>query len=133
MPESRRAAGRGVLLTALSVLSLLLFACQREKPVERIDLPPTPVLSVRSNWGVVRAPFLRLREQPLEKATILAHVRQGAVLEIISHTEEKETIEGESAYWYQVTYEGLRGWVFGVFLEVVETKAEAESLARDLH
>jgi len=96
--------------------------------VERIDLPPTPVLTLSSNWGVIRSPFLRLRDEPLQKAKITAHLRRGSVLEIISRTEAKETIGEETAYWYQVNYGGLRGWVFGAFLEVLDSKSEAERI-----
>jgi len=100
--------------------------------VDRIDLPATSVLSLRSNWGVIRSPFLRLREEPLQKAKIIAHLRRGSVLEILSRTEAKETIDGDSSYWYQINFGGLRGWVFGAFLQVLDSKSKAESFAREL-
>jgi hypothetical protein len=100
--------------------------------VEQIDLPPTPVLTLSTDWAVVRSPFLRLRAEPLQKAKITAHLRRGSVLEIISRTEAKDTIEEQSAYWYQVNYGGLRGWVFGAFLEVLDSKSQAERFAREL-
>jgi hypothetical protein len=90
------------------------------------------VLSIRSTWAVVTSPFLRVREEPLAEAQVLAHIRRGAVLEILSRTERKEQIEDATSYWYQVSYEGLRGWVFGAFLEVVDSKLKAESLAAQL-
>ena len=121
-----------VLIILLSIAPLFLVSCEKEQPVERIDLPPTPVLTLSTDWGVIRSPFLRLRDEPLQKAKITAHLRRGSVLEIISRTEAKETIEGETSYWYQVNYGGLRGWVFGAFLEVLESKSEAERFARDL-
>ena len=120
------------LVLLLSIAPLSLISCEKEQPVERIDLPPTPVLTLRSNWGVIRAPFLRLREEPLQKAKITAHLRRGSILEIISKTEAKETIDEVSSYWYQVNYGGLRGWVFGAFLEVLDSKSEAERFAREL-
>ena len=108
------------------------LSCEKEQPVERIDLPPTPVLTLSTNWGVIRSPFLRLRDEPLQKAEIVAHLRRGSILEIISKTEAKETIDEVSSYWYQVNYGGLRGWVFGAFLEVLDSKSEAERFAREL-
>jgi len=119
----------------LLLAALLLTAvgsCRREAPVERVELPATPVLTLRSSWGVVRAPFLRLRQEPLEGSAILAHVRRGEVLEIISRTEIKETLDGETAYWYLVSYGGLRGWVFGAFLEVLDSRSRADGLSREL-
>ena len=122
-----------VLLTLGCVLFLLSAgACGRRPVVERIELPPTPVLSIRSTWAVVTSPFLRVRAEPLAKSPVLAHIRRGAVLEVLSRTERKEELEGTSSYWYQVSYEGLRGWVFGAFLEIADSKARAEGLAAEL-
>ncbi len=121
-----------VLFLLAGFLSAALASCAKEKPVERIDLPPTPVLTLRSNWGVIRAPFLRLREEPLQKARIVAHLRRGSVLEILSRTGAKETIENDTSYWFQVNYGGLRGWVFGAYLEIFDSRNKAESYAREL-
>jgi hypothetical protein len=120
------------IVLLLSIAPLGLISCTKEQPVEHVDLPPTPVLTLSSEWGVIRSPFLRLREEPLQKAAITAHLRRGSILEIISRTEAKEAIDGSTAYWYQVNYGGLRGWVFGAFLEILDSKAEAERFARDL-
>jgi uncharacterized protein YgiM (DUF1202 family) len=114
------------------LLFLPLASCGRRPPVERIELPSTPVLSIRSTWAVVTSPFLRLRSEPLADAGVLAHVRRGSVLEVLSRTDRREDLEQTSSYWYQVSYEGLRGWVFGAFLEIVDSKARAESLAAEL-
>ncbi len=122
------------LSLALVPLALLpLASCGRRQQVERIDLPPTPVLSIRSTWAVVTSPFLRLRSEPLADASVLAHIRRGAVLEVLSRTDRREELEQASSYWYQVSYEGVRGWVFGAFLEIVDSKPRAESLAAELH
>jgi hypothetical protein len=128
----RLPVGRLALVLFLALLLAAAGSCRRETPVERVDLPPTPVLTLRSSWGVVRAPFLRLRQEPLEGGTILAHVRRGEVLEIISRTDIKETLEGQTGYWYLVSYGGLRGWVFGAFLEILDSRSRADALAREL-
>jgi hypothetical protein len=73
-----------------------------------------------------------VRDEPLARAAVLAHSRRGAVLEVLSRTDRKEELEQIISYWYQVSYEGLRGWVFGAFLEIVDSKARAESLAAEL-
>ncbi len=109
-----------------------IFSCEKEIEEERIQLPSTPVLSIRSNWGVVTSHFLRVREEPFQKAKILAHLRKRSVLEILSRTQKRESVENESSYWYQINYEGLRGWVFGAYIEILESKARAESFANGL-
>ena len=122
----------GFIVLVLSIAPLTLVSCEKEQPLQRIDLPPTPVLTLSTDWAVIRAPFLRLRAEPLQKAKIEAHLRRGSILEIISRTESKETIDDTTAYWYQVNFGGLRGWVFGAFLEVLDSKSEAERFAADL-
>jgi hypothetical protein len=121
-----------VIVLVLSIAPLTLVSCEKEQPVQSIDLPPTPVLTLSAEWGVIRSPFLRLRAEPLQKAKITAHLRRGSILEIINRTEAKETIDDSTAYWYQVNYGGLRGWVFGAFLEVLDSKSKAERFAADL-
>ena len=116
------------------IIGFVLFSCSPGKKIEeeKIKLPPTPVLSIRSNWGVVKSDFLRIREEPKPTATILAHLRKGSVLSILLRTEQRETVEDETSYWYQVSYEGLRGWVFGAYLEILDTRAQAETFAGEL-
>ncbi len=97
-----------------------------------IPLPPTPVTSLGSQWGVVTSHFLRIRENPGRKAKILAHIRRGTVVEIITKTTKQDVIEKIKAYWYQVNYKGLRGWVFGGYLKEFESKAEALRFAKTL-
>jgi len=116
----------------LACVLLGLAACGGRKAAERIDLPPTSVLSIRSTWAVVTSPFLRVRGEPRAAAPVLTHIRRGAVVEVLSRTERKEELEEVTSYWYQVSYGGLRGWVFGAFLEVLDSKAKAESLAAQL-
>jgi len=123
------------LLLLGCLLSLLtpLGSCARRQAPERIELPPTPVLSVRATWAGVTSPVLRVRDEPLARAAVLAHIRRGAVLEVLSRTDRKEELEQASSYWYQVSYEGLRGWVFGAFLQIADSRARAESLAAELN
>jgi hypothetical protein len=131
LPIVRKLAVAVTFLAGVTVLSAV-SGCRREQPVERVELPPTPVLSLRSDWAVVRSPFLRVRQEPLPRSEILAHLRRGTVLEIISKTETRETIDEAADFWYQVNYEGLRGWVFGSFIEVTDSRSKAENYAREL-
>jgi hypothetical protein len=108
---------------------LWLAGCARPAAEEPIHLPPTPVLSIRSSWGVVRSDILRIREEPFTKGRTLTHLRRGSVLEILSRTDKKESVDERSDYWYQVSFEGVRGWVFGAYLELLDSRARAEEFA----
>ncbi len=109
-----------------------LGACGRSGSSERVTLPPTPVLSIRSTWAVVKSPLLRVRDGPSNQATVLSHIRMGAVMEVMMRGDKEDTVENESAYWYRVDYEGLKGWVFGSYLELFDSRAKADKFSASL-
>lgn len=110
----------------------LLGSCGRSGSSERVTLPPTPVLSIRSTWAVVKSPLLRVREEPSGQATVLSHIRMGAVMEILTRADKEETIENETAYWYRIDYQGLKGWVFGSYIELFDSRSKADKFASTL-
>jgi uncharacterized protein YgiM (DUF1202 family) len=122
----------GLILGSLALLVLALASCHRSSGTERVILPPTPVLSIRSTWAVVKSPLLRVRDQPSSQATVLAHVRMGAVVEVIAQSDNKDTVENDTSFWYRVNYEGLKGWVFGSYISIFDTRTKADAFAASL-
>lgn len=122
----------GLVLLVAAAASVLAASCGRSSGSERVVLPPTPVLSIRSTWAVVKSPLLRIRDQPSGQATVLAHVRMGAVVEVISKSDKEDSAEKETAFWYRVNYEGLKGWVFGSYIAIFDNRAKADSFAASL-
>jgi hypothetical protein len=119
-------------LAAIALLALLPGGCKRSETPVTISLPPTSVLSTRSSWAVVTENLLRVREKPSQDANVVLHIRRGNIVEIVSRTEQKEDVEGGQGFWYLVDYSGLKGWVFGAYLQIVASKAEAQKLATAL-
>ena len=117
-------------LFALCLLSLA--SCGRKTPAEQIRFAPTPVLTIRSTWAAVKSPLLRVRSEPSNAAEVISHIRMGVVVEIVAKSDKEEVVEGEMAYWYRVNYGGLKGWVFGTYLEVFDSKSKAERFAETL-
>jgi len=107
-------------------------ACTRSGTSERVTLPPTPVLSIRSTWAVVKSPLLRVREGPSNQATVLSHIRLGAVMEVMTRGDKEDTVENESAYWYRIDYQGLKGWVFGSYIELFDSRGKADKFSSSL-
>jgi uncharacterized protein YgiM (DUF1202 family) len=101
----------------------------RDADQKKVSFPPTPVLTVRSTWAVVTSPLLRVREEPTNKGQVLSHIRMGVIVEVIAKSDKEETVEEQAAYWYRVNYEGLKGWVFGSYLEVFDSRSKAEKFA----
>jgi uncharacterized protein YgiM (DUF1202 family) len=88
---------------------------------------PTPTLIVVKNptkpqiqgYGVVTSKVLNLRSAPNTDATVIKSLKNGDIVELSSR----------SGGWYQTT-EGL--WVSASYMEVRQTRAEAESYAHEL-
>jgi uncharacterized protein YgiM (DUF1202 family) len=116
----------------LAALLASLVSCSRSGGTERVILPPTPVLSIRSTWAVVKSPLLRVRQDPSNQATVLSHIRLGAIVEVLTKSDKEDTLENESAFWYRVDYQGLKGWVFGSYIEIFDSRTKAENFAAKL-
>lgn len=119
--RASRGAAAAALLVCLSAAS-----CSREARIGQVVLPTTPVLTVRSTWAVVVSPLLRVREQADTRSTVLQHIRQGVVVEVIGKSDREDEIEGQLDYWYRINYDGLKGWVFGPYLILCDSRTAAE-------
>jgi hypothetical protein len=89
-------------------------------------MPTTPVLSLQANWGTVSSPYLGVRSRPQGGAEIVGHLGNASVVEILSKTAYSEMFDGESNYWYEISADGIRGWVFGSHLEFHHSRQDAE-------
>jgi len=70
-----------------------------------------------SGSAKVSAPSgLTIREQPSASSTSIAVIPDGSVIKVISKNDSSETIAGKTSSWYEVEWNGNRGWVFGGFL-----------------
>lgn len=103
-----------------------LAGCQKAEPVITVEMPTTPVLAVRANWAVVTAPYLRVRNRPQADGDVVAHLRNSSIAEILAKTTYPENVEGQSNYWYEIASDGIRGWVFGSYLEFHDSRQAAE-------
>lgn len=97
-----------------------------------MSLPPTPVLSINSTWAVVKSPLLRVREEPSNQATVLSHIRMGAIMEVLTKSDKTDTVENDTAYWFRIDYQGLKGWVFGSYIDVFDSRSKADHFAATL-
>ncbi len=120
------------LLIVALILPVVLASCGRSAGTERVALPPTPVLSIRSTWAVVKSPLLRVREQPTNQATVLSHIRLGAVMEVLTKSDKEDSVEDESSFWYRIDYQGLKGWVFGTYIEIFDSRSKADRFSATL-
>lgn len=115
---------------AAAVLAALAAGCSGSNPYEGLKLPPTPVLTIQTFYGVVDFAYIRVRTEPLPDAPLVTMLRSGAILEIVTSSSNEETIEGKTNRWYQIQYQGRRGWVFGSYLKIFDSLDKARNAAK---
>jgi hypothetical protein len=123
---------RAVVFWQVLLCAGFFSGCAREAPLAGLDMPTTPVLAIRANWGLVVSAYLRVRSKPESKAEVVAHLRNSSIVEILAKTSYPETVEGKSDYWYEIACDGIRGWVFGSYLEFHDSRQEAEKAAEKI-
>ena len=117
------------IATLIIFTILVFFSCKKEEETIVINLPPTQVLEQNTNYGVIISSHLRLRTEPSVKAKAITTLWKGYILEIVSKSSKMDNVEGVDNYWYQISYGGLKGWVFGAFIKLISSfeKAQEES------
>ena len=120
-------------LVILLVLSFALSAasCDSSSKYRGLVLPPTPVLSVQTYYGVVDFAYIRVREQPKLDAGLVTMLRGGTIVEIVTSSSTEQTIEGKKGRWYEIQYEGRLGWVFGPYLKIFDSLDKARNAAEE--
>ncbi len=108
----------------LSVL-LITLSCRPEKELLSPDLPPTPVLTSDSRWGVADRPYQKVLSEPRGDAEVNGLLRQGDIVEVLS----KVSIDDSRSYWLEVKSSSgsTRGWVPDSSLNVYDSPAQART------
>ena len=128
--KPRRRGGLAVL-SAVLVVGAAALGCQQHETEERLLLPATTVVATNEVRGIVTAESLRVRAQPSVRAQVLSYLRRGEVVEALRRGEQEERIGGDLGYWFEVTFQGVRGWAFGTHLDRLAPGAtDAEVNAR---
>jgi uncharacterized protein YgiM (DUF1202 family) len=59
---------------------------------------------------------VRIREAPGTSGKVITSVNKGTRIEVTARTSVTETVDGHLDFWYAVTYQEKKGYVFGRFL-----------------
>ena len=117
-------------LFGIALALALLAGCSGSGPYAGLKLPATPVLTIQTFYGVIDFAYVRVRSEPLPDAPLATMLRGGAIVEIVSSSSNEETIEGKSDRWYQIQFQGRRGWVFGSYLKIFDSLDKARNAAK---
>ena len=130
---ARRGAGAAGVLAAVALAAALTGCQKQESSAGHLVLPATSVISTSEQRAVIAADSLRVRAQPSVRAEVLSHFRRGEVVEVVRRGEFEERVAGNVDHWFEVSHQGVRGWVFGSHLEMVTpgtAAAEVDALVR---
>jgi len=119
-------------LAIIMIISLLNLSCTRDEQITTVNLPPTQVLEQNTNFAAITSSHLRLRVEPSIKAKPITTLWKGYILEIISRSSRKEIVEDHEDYWYQISYDGLQGWVFGAYVKIFPSLEKAKEEVKKL-
>ena len=122
--RSRRATGLGI-----AFLLALFVACEKEQTEQRIELPETPIVSIRDRWAVVDDRYVRVREEPRVDASVSDYVRLGLIVEV---AEVVDNGNGPDATWMRIAGQEVDGWVTESNLSLYESRARARNAARQI-
>ena len=114
----------------LAAAAFVLAGCSGSNPYAGLKLPPTPVLTIQTFYGVVDFAYIRVRNDPLPDAALVTMLRSGSIVEIVTSSGNEETIEGKTDRWYQIQFQGRRGWVFGSYLKIFDSLDKARNAAK---
>jgi len=110
--------------------ALFLTACSGSNPYAGLKLPATPVLTIQTFYGVVDFAYIRVRNEPLPDSALVTMLRSGSIVEIVTSSSNEDTIEGKTDRWYQIQFQGRRGWVFGSYLKIFDSLDKARNAAK---
>lgn len=120
----------------LSVIAILFFLCsckarQAENTIVLDKNTFTPASSsfstIKNNLiGIVTVNRLRLRSSNDVYAKTIRYLDQGEMLNIIAKDEKRIRINNMEDYWYQVDFNGTKGWIFGYYLEIYSDYLQAQ-------
>ena len=104
-------------------------SCSREEIPLPGDLPPTPVLTSDTEWGVVNCGYLKVLAQPDEDSIVKGILRERDIVEVIS----KKSAEGPDNYWMKIrsTDSGIYGWVKESSLNIYFSFSQARTASRN--
>ncbi len=124
----------GICLSILFFLVLTTGGCTGEEERKGLDipLPSTPAITLETNWGLITSSHLRLRREPTLESDAISTLWRGYVLEILSQTPFMEEAEDMTDYWYRISYDGLQGWVFGGYLDIFNSRDDADRASMEI-
>jgi len=113
------------ILIVISLFLITASSCMQEIEPVSPELPPTPILTSDSRWGVTNKPYQKILSDHRGNAEVNGLLRRGDIVEILSKVGENDS----SSYWMEVVSLNTetRGWVPDNSLNVYDSPAQART------
>lgn len=111
---------------------LSLLGCDRPESIDNVELPTTPVLTLRAGWAVAASPYTPVVASPGFDSAIEGHLRRGTIVEVVAKTNYTVSREGEEHHWYQVWSPEVEGWIYGTELLLTTSREQAVNASQGL-
>lgn|GEM_PF-1057381 len=117
------------------LLLIIILCCQKNKNNETdVALQKDTNLKAeelkRANfYGVVRVDRLRFRSDNDLSSKTLRYLDKGTIVSVIKKDKKRVRIGQNEDYWYNIEYDGIKGWVFGYFLDTYSSYEDAKKQA----
>ena len=120
---------RHAAFVPIILLLIVLSACSGD---EELNLPSQRALSEGPQYVVAEPSYTRLHESPSTESGVTAHLRRGNIAEIVRESEFTDIHRDLASRWYEVEANGRDGWVFGGYVSLHESYAQAERVSMRL-
>ncbi len=87
------------------------------------------LVAVAGENATITGEGLRIRETPSMDGSVIGSLSKGMRVEVVTHTDSTDSIDGFTGYWYYIDYKGVSGYVFGKYIKIdtgVSTPSERE-------
>jgi hypothetical protein len=117
---SRRAV---FLFLAVAAGFLAIPGCRERGKLPELELPPTPLLTAETRWGVANKPYLKVLGDRDSGSSVEGILRRGDIVEVLSSVSAEEV----GRYWLEVRSEEVTGWVMDIDFDVYDSAAQART------
>jgi hypothetical protein len=120
--DKQRGGCTRTLLWVIGIALVLYFLPKSSKDSTKDSLPTTTEQKNTDNnlntCRILSSVGVNLRSEPNSSSSVLATIPYDETVTILSKGEQSETIGGKTGNWYEVEYDGTKGWLFSAFVEL---------------
>ncbi len=75
-----------------------------------------------ASYGIIKGDNVRIRSDKNLSSKVVGVLNRNDKVIIIGDSEKEFEIDGQSYLWYNISYKGKTGWVYGKFLNILPTE-----------